>query len=301
MAGSTKYHMTPAGLMRCRHGHGGVSGRARACPYGGPVMSSGERMSMPLAERPPVASGAQSQVVSKQEERRATLMAELRAIRDQHGDDFFRPAMEWAHENEVAFYRVDGLSWADTRLDPATGVSGDEFYLLAEQAEHHGYSKDRWDAVERVPEVLTVDEVPAFLAEARKTLPQTEEKFLASLPQTPYWEDTRTVDEEALLKKFRKKTSRKKEALTPQEVYFLASQSGSPQAKRMLAAFEEGKPRFIEHARKVWREGTWRDKWALYLGGRHHYPFKPVTPAQVWSLLTVEQTWKLAADGVDVP
>lgn len=54
MPGTTKYHLTPIGLRRCRHGIGGISGKTRACPYGGPVTSSKERMGMSANERVPV-------------------------------------------------------------------------------------------------------------------------------------------------------------------------------------------------------------------------------------------------------
>lgn len=309
MTGSTKYHSAPDGLRRCRHGQGGVSGRSRACPYGGPVTSSSDRMGVPPAERLPVAkpslaadavAGPKVKVVGKQEERRAKLIAELRAIRDEKGDDFSWPARDWADENGVVYYRIDGMTHVEHRLEGLDYDAGNELYLLTEQAHHRNYPKERWDPAQ-VPEVMTEAEIPGFLEEARKGLPQTADEFLAAMAQTPYWEDTSKVDEEAILKKFRNKTAQKKEVLSPQEVYFLASQSGSPQAKRMMAAFQEDKPQFKERARKAWREGSWTQKWKLFLDGRHHYPFKPVKPAQVWGLLTVEQTWKLAADGVAVP
>lgn len=54
MAGNTEFHMTPQGLMRCRHGRGGASGKPRACPYGGPVTNSSDRMALPQDQRSPI-------------------------------------------------------------------------------------------------------------------------------------------------------------------------------------------------------------------------------------------------------
>lgn len=301
MAGKTRYHMTPAGLMRCRHGQGGVSGKSRACPYGGPVTSSSERMSVPLSERPRVGSLADEamapssgKVVSKQDQRHAALWAELQELyatashEDGSGSDHFSSrVLHWAMDNGVCFIRISGEEYD---FHHAARDNAVELGVLLRHASKFG-----------LPDMLTEDEVPAFLEEARKTLPQTEEEFVTALPAAPFWQDTSTVDEEALLKKFRNKTSQGKDVLTPQEVYWLASQSSSPQAKRILGYMEEEKADFVKRARKAWHWGGWIEKWKLFLNGEHHYPLKPVKPRQVWGMLSVEQTWILTAEGVDVP